>query len=49
MGESNTFVVRREVRDLLPPAEMIAAQAVREQQCRPAARDFVVEIAERPL
>jgi hypothetical protein len=41
--------VRREVRDLLPSAQMIAAQAVSEQQRWSAAGDFIVELAEWPL
>ena len=49
MGEAHAGVARREMRDLLPPAQVIAAQAVGEQQGRAAARYFVVEIAERPL
>ncbi len=47
MGEGHARVVRREMRDLLPPAEMIAAQAMREQKRRPVARYFIVKIAER--
>ncbi len=39
----------REVRHLLPPAQVIAAQAMSEEQGRPAARDLVVEISERAL
>ena len=49
MGEGDAGVVRREMRDLLPPAQVIAAQPVGEQQGRAAARHFVIEIAERPL
>ena len=49
MGEAHAGVTWREVRDLLPPAQVIAAQAVGEQQRRSAARHLVVEIAERPL
>ncbi len=49
MGEGDAGVVGREVRHLLPPAQMVAAEPVREQQGRPAAGDFVVEIAERAL
>ena len=49
MGEGHAGVVRREVRDLLPPAHLIAAQPVGEDQRRPAAGDLVVEIAERSL
>jgi hypothetical protein len=37
------------VRDLLPPAHLVAAQPVREQQRWAAASDFVVELAEWPL
>ena len=49
MGESHAGVAGREVRHLLPPAQVIAAQPVREDERRAAARDFVVEIAERAL
>jgi hypothetical protein len=49
MGEGNTSVVRREVGDLLPPAHLVAAEAVGENQRGAAAGDFVVKVAERPL
>ncbi len=49
MGEGHASVSRREVCDLLPPAEMIAAQPMGEQQRRPVAGDFVVQVAERPF
>ena len=49
MGEGHAGVVWCEVRDLLPPAQVIAAQPMGEQQGGSAARHFVVEIAERPL
>jgi hypothetical protein len=47
MGEGNTRVVRREVRDLLPPAHLVAAQAMGEKEGGSAAGDLIVEIAKR--
>src|SRR6185437_14225531 len=41
--------VGREMRDLLPPAQVIAAQPVGEEERRAAAGDLVVEMAEGPL
>ena len=42
MGEGNAGVMRREVRDLLPPAQVIAAQAVGEEEGRAAAAYFIL-------
>jgi hypothetical protein len=46
MRESHAGVVRREVRDLLRPAKMVAAQSVGKEKGRAAARHLVVEVAE---
>src|SRR5688572_16505105 len=47
MREHHAGVVRREVRDLLPPRKMVAAEAVREHYRRPLAEHFVVELGSR--
>ena len=49
MREGHAGVAGREVRDLLPPRHVVAAEPMREQQRRPAARHLVVDRAVRPF
>ena len=49
MGEGNAGVVWREVGDLLPPAHLVAAEAMGENQRGAAAGDLVMKLAEWPL
>src|SRR6185369_11478716 len=49
MCECDARVARCEMGNLLPPGEMVAAQAMREHDCRSAAFDLVVDAAVRAL
>ena len=45
MRKNHAGVGLCEVSDLLPPRQVVAAQAVREDDRRPAAGDFVIDAA----
>src|ERR1700741_4683394 len=47
MCEGNARMARSEMRDLLPPAQVVAAKPMGEQKGWAAARDLIIEIAER--
>jgi GH43 family beta-xylosidase len=49
MREGHARISAAEVRYLLPPAQVIAAKAVREEEEGAAAVHFVIETAARPL
>ena len=49
MREGHAGVAVSEVRHLLPPAQVIAAEAVREDEHRAATFDFVIETAIAPV
>ncbi len=49
VGEGDTGIVRGALGHLLPPGGVIAAQAMRKNDRRPSAGDFIVEAASRPL
>ena len=49
VGEGHAGTAAGEVRHLLPPAQVIAAEPVREHDRRPSAGDLVEEAAPRPV
>src|SRR5262245_11023753 len=49
MRKRHARIAGREVRDLLPPRHVVAAEPMREQQRRPAARHLVVDRAVQPF